>query len=387
MHLYKAASALFLGAAVCAAQPARNEVIGYFPGWRPDTIDTAMSVARIPYDKLTIINYAFWYPRPDGQIVGRDTLGDATYLRGPAGSRLVDRAHDRGVKVMLSLGGWDASDNFPSAASTEAARTAFSASCLETVRRYGFDGIDIDWEYPGFADHHGTPADRANFPLLLRRLRDSLAAEEQRTGKTLLLTAALPAGRTQLGGVDMPAVLPLLDQVNLMTYDYHGTWETVSGHNSPLYASRTDDSLRCVEASYLLYTGELGVPPGKLNIGVPFYGHAYRACGGLHEPAGGPDTAFFGEGPSFSDVRKAMGAFTRRWDEKACVPYLVRSDGAVFVSYDDERSVGLKAEFVRDHRLRGVIIWEITLDYMPDGSTPLLDAVDAVFHTSLPHHQ
>jgi chitinase len=388
VHLHKTTAALLLAATLCTGQPSRKEVIGYFPGWLLNADSTTMSVARIPYAKLTIINYAFWYPLPDGQIVGRDTLGDAKYLRGPVESRLVDRAHDHDVKVMLSLGGWDASDNFPTVSSAELSRTTFARSCIEALRRYGFDGIDIDWEYPGFAEHHGKPADRVNFPLLLRQLRDSLTAEGRRTGKILLLTAALPASQTQLAGVDMPAVLPLLDQVNLMTYDYHGTWEDISGHNSPLYASRREDSLRCVYASYRLYTGELNVPHAKLNIGVPFYGHAYRACAGLHKPAAGADTTFFGEMGSFSaTVRKAAGSFSRHWDEVACVPYLVSNDGTRFVSYDDERSVGLKAEFVRDRGLRGVIIWEISLDYLPDGSTPLLDAIDAVFHTSLSKHK
>lgn len=362
------------------AQTARREVIGYFPGWKWQADSTAMTVGKIPYGKLTIINYAFWYPLPDGRIVGRDSAGDAVYLSGAKESRLVDRAHDHGVKVMLSLGGWDASDNFPVVASTAPSRTAFSRSCLETIRQYGFDGIDIDWEYPGFAEHHGTPADRVNFPLLLRELHDSLQALGKRSGTIPLLTAALPASKTQLSAVDMPVVCPLLDQVNLMTYDYHGTWENFSGHNSPLYASSPEDSLRCVSASFRLYTEDLNVPAEKLNLGVPFYGHAYRGCHGLRQPAAGEDTAFFGlAGSTYTAIARAADRTTRYWDDKACVPYLVSIDGGTFVSYDDERSIRMKAEYVMERRARGLIIWEITQDFLPDSSTPLLDAIDAVF--------
>jgi chitinase len=368
------------------SQPSRNEVIGYFPSWKWQADSTVMTVGTIPFDKVTIINYAFWYPHADGKIRGRDTTGDAVFLRGPMETRLVDRAHARGGKVMLSLGGWDDSGEFPAVASTEALRITFSHSCLEAIRQYGFDGIDIDWEYPGFADHQGTPADRMNFPLLLRSLRDSLDAQGRRTGKMLLLTAALPASAVQLRGVDMPLVCPLLDQVNLMTYDYHGTWENVSGHNSPLYASSPDDSLLCVNASFRLYTETLKVPPSKLNLGVPFYGHAYRGCSGLRKPAAGPDTSFGLEGSFYSAIARSAGRFTRYWDDTACVPYLISNDGTAFVSYDDERSIRLKAEYVKEHHARGLIIWELTQDYGANGATPLLDAIDAVFRSgSLPH--
>jgi chitinase len=388
VRLSSTIAAFALATTLCAAQPARKEVIGYFPAWKWKPVNGVMTVAAIPFDKLTIINYAFWYPMPDGHIAAWDSAGDAVYLRGPKESRLVDRAHDHGVKVMLSLGGWDGSDNFPAAASTAQSRTAFSASCLDIIRQYGFDGIDIDWEYPGFAEHKGTSADRVNFPLLLRSLRDSLNAEAARTGKGLLLTAAFPATRAQLSGIDMQAVEPLLDQINLMTYDYHGTWETVSGHNSPLYASRPEDSLLCLSASYRLFTEELAVPPSKVNLGVPFYGHAYRGCAGLHQTASGPDTTFLRPDESFaSALARAAGSFTRYRDEKAGVPYLVSTDGTTFVTYDDERSIGLKAAFVRDHNARGLIIWEITQDLLPDGSTRLLDAIDAVFRPGLPTHK
>jgi chitinase len=389
MNRIFAAFLLTSAVSLCAfSQPERKEVIGYFPSWKWKPDSAAMTVGKIPFSKITIINYAFWYPLPDGSLRGRDTTGDAVFLRGPKESRLVDHAHARSVKVMLSLGGWEDSDHFPVVASTEAVRIAFSHSCLEALRRFGFDGIDIDWEYPGYADHHGTPADRVNFPLLLRSLRDSLDAEGKHSGKELLLTAALPASASQLSGVDMPVVCPLLDQVNLMTYDYHGTWENVSGHNSPLYASAPGDSLLCVSASFRLYANELKVPTTKLNLGVPFYGHAYRGCSGLRQPATGPDTTYFdAEGSFYRAIAQSAGQFTRYWDEKACVPYLISNDGSTFVSYDDERSIRLKAEFVREHHARGLIIWELTGDYEPDGATPLLDAIDAVFRSgSTPHY-
>ncbi|RPH32224.1 glycoside hydrolase family 18 protein, partial [bacterium] len=124
----------------------RKEVIGYFPSWKWRMEKNALTPEKIPYEKLTIINYAFFYPRPDGTISGRDSVGDALYLSGAPGTRLTDLAHRRNVKVLLSLGGWEDSNNFPAVAADPATRSTFAHACVDAVRRYGFDGIDIDWE-------------------------------------------------------------------------------------------------------------------------------------------------------------------------------------------------------------------------------------------------
>jgi chitinase len=74
-----------------------------------------------------------------------------------------------------------------------------------------------------------------------------------------------------------------------------------------------------------------------------------------------------------------MDKFTRFWDDRAKVPYLINLEWKTFVSYDDEESVGLKAQYVLDRKACGVIIWEITGDSLPDGSTPLLNAISRKF--------
>ncbi len=362
--------------ALAPAQSFTKEVIGYYPSWRWSDRNNLASPARIPYEKLTIINYAFFLPLPDGRIVGKDSVGDSMYLQGNADSTLVGLAHKHGVRVLLSLGGWEDSDNFPSIAASAKLRAAFSHSCIEAMRRYGFDGIDIDWEYPGFADHKGTPADRENFTFLLSSLRDSLNDLGKRAGKGYLLTAALPAGAVHVRNIDLEKVTAILDFINLMTYDFHGAWDPLANHNSPLYPSAGADTALCVDWAYRQYHETLGVPASKLNLGVPFYGRTYAGCAGLNGPHSGPDTVFFpATGAAYYDIVPALGRFTRRWDEKACVPYLVNADARVFVSYDDEESIRAKARYVVGHDIRGVIIWELTGDYLPNGSTPLLDAL------------
>jgi chitinase len=376
---------ILAGILVAASSSAqRKEVIGYFPSWKwKPRNDLAVSPAQIPYDKLTVINYAFFAPRPDGSIIGKDTVGDALYLRSAPGSTLTDLAHRHGVIVLLSLGGWEDSDNFPAVASTPFLRASFARSCTGAIREFGFDGIDIDWEFPGYADHKGTPDDRRNFTLLLQTVRDSLAAMGARTGRKYLLTAALPSAAVHAANMEVQKISEILDQLNIMTYDFSGPWDARSYHNSPLYPSQGADSSRSVHGAFTLYHRTYGVPAAKINIGVPFYGQTFTGCTSLNAPHAGPDTIHFtASGATYCDIRKNIQKFTRHWDDQAKVPYLVSSDWNVLVSYDDPESVHAKAEYVVANKIHGVIIWEITQDYLPERTTPLLDAIVSAFGTA-----
>jgi chitinase len=363
----------------------RKEVIGYYPSWKMRSHGTAMTPVRIPFEKLTMINYAFFYPLKDGRLVGRDTTGDDIILRGEPGigagehrpgTALVDLAHRHKVKILLSIGGWEDSSNFPEVAASDAGRKQFAHSCVEQIREYDFDGIDIDWEYPGYSDHKGTPDDKGNLVLLLRITRDSLTAYGKLIGKKLLLTAALPAGASNLANFDLERITGLLDMLNVMTYDLSGTWDRISGHNAPLFSPNDADSSRNVDAAFRLFTVMNKVPNSKVNIGIPFYGHTFSNCTGLYGPHSGPDTIHFSaNGCFYYDIVQSMDRFARFWDDRAKVPYLVSQEWRTFVSYDDEESVGYKAQYVLDRDAAGVIIWEITGDYMPDGRTPLLDVL------------
>jgi len=365
------------------ASAQEREVIGYFPSWKWTSRNNLVTPARIPFEKLTIINYAFFRPLPDGRLVGKDAVGDAMYLRGNPGTTLTDLAHLHGVKVMLSLGGWEDSENFPAVASDPFLRATFAHSCIEAIRAYRFDGIDVDWEYPGYVDHKGSPADRENFTLLLQTLKDSLTAYGSGTGRTSLLTAALPAGSGALAMMELSKVAGILDLVNIMTYDFYGPWDPVANHNCPLYPSPGADSARCVDAAFRLYTRTYGIPASKINIGVPFYGQTYTRCTGLNARHAGADTTHFSKfGAFYYDIIRHMDKCTRYWDDRARVPYLINSEWNLLISYDDEESIREKARYVLDHDIHGLIIWEITGDYLPDGSTPLLNTIHSVFHPS-----
>lgn len=362
-----------------------KEIIGYYPSWKWRTMENPMTPAKIPFDKLTMINYAFFYPLPDGKIIGRDSVGDEMILKGERdsvkggytpGTALTDLAHQHGVKVLLSIGGWADSYNFPEVASGSATRGTFAHSCVERIKEFGFDGIDIDWEFPGYVEHKGTPKDKINCTLLLQAVRDSLNALGKQTGRKYLLSAALPAGAETASGFEIEKIAPLLDMLNVMTYDFSGPWDSLSGYNSPLYSPRSDDSVRNVDAAFKLYSELYKIPASKINIGVPFYGHTFTSCVAPYSKFDGEDTVHFSShGSDYNDIVKLMGNFKRYWDDYAKVPYLVSAEWNEFISYDDEESVAAKAQYVLDNNAHGIGIWEITGDYLPNGTSPLLDVI------------
>ena len=372
-------NALFLFLIAAAAQlplngqERRREVVGYYPSWKYRTDTHLLTPEKIPFGMLTVINYAFFYPLPGGTIIGRDSTGDARILmpRAPGTDSppsLTALAHARGVRVLLSIGGWEDSGNFPSVAADSASRERFAHSCAAAISAYGFDGIDIDWEFPGFAEHNGTPADGKNYVRLLSVLRDTLDSAGARSGRHLMLSAALPADRSQALAMEILDAAPLLDFLNIMTYDFYGPWDARAYHNAPLYPGPDGDSARCVDGAFRLYTETFGIPASRINLGVPFYGQTFTGCtelGGAHGPA---DTVHFPAGGAFYYTIDALkNNFAHHRDEQAGVPYLTSSKWNMLVSYDDALSIEEKARYVADRGARGLIIWEITGDYLPDG--------------------
>jgi chitinase len=145
---------------------------------------------------------------------------------------LIHRVHAAGAEIYPAIGGWTLSKTFPAMAANATARTNFAKQCIDLIRDYGFDGIDIDWEYPGFIEHNGTAQDELNFSLLLQEVQSELTALSRRaaTGsKTYGLTAALPCGPSHIANIHVQHVARTLTELNLMTYDFHGVWDPTTG--------------------------------------------------------------------------------------------------------------------------------------------------------------
>ena len=390
------------------AQPPR-EIIGYYPSWQWYDRGGLVNPQTIPYSKYSIINYSFFKPNFDGTLSGLDAWADENLLQGKIDYRtephthypntsLVDLAHQAGVKVLISVGGWTESHLFSRIAADPRKRKIFASECRRLVELYKLDGIDIDWEYPGDPEREGKPADKHNFTFLLRGIRDSLNQLSTQTGTKYLLTGAFSASKRNMAHIEWRKISPLLDAINLMTYDFYGSWDSQAGHNSPLFATANDNSSANIDGAVKALTTIHGVSPSKINIGAAFYGRSLKTKQTpeiLTALTGKVDTITFhtDEGsPLYYNILKQKDHFTEHWDESAQVPYLTgKDDLKTFVSYDDARSIANKAHYVTAKKLRGVIIWEMTGDCVEivdnevkTFKNPLLDALIEAFKNPIP---
>lgn len=378
------------------AQTPCKQVIGYYPDWQWYDRSQLVNPMTIDYSKYTVINYCFFQPMPNGTIALGDSWADQNLLQGQfnwstnqyiPNTSIVDRAHNANVKVLVSIGGWTWSNNFPAIAADPVKRAAFAHDCNYYVNFYNLDGIDIDWEYPGYAPHGGGPADAGNFTLLMRQIRDSLNALELQHNEQYLLTAAVGASQAHMSNVQWNNIVPLLDMINLMSYDFFGAWDANANHNSPLHAPACGDPSFNIDSAFRALTTVYGVPANKINIGVAFYGRTQSGYTSLCGPTNGQAAvnAFPPDGvPLYYDIYNNINSYTRNWDSNAEVPYL--TGNGIFVSYDDEESIGKKADYINAVGACGAIIWEITGDYIETtpgsgviAGTPLADTLNAVF--------
>ncbi len=365
----KRAAVFLLAVALLAAPAERAEaqvVIGYLLGGEA-------GAAAPKTDGLTMADYAFAVPAPDGSIPSLSGE-DAAEL-----GALASRARSSGTKVLLSLGGWAGSAGFSGAASTAANRARFAAAAVALVDRYGLDGVDVDWEYPGQSgagNPHG-PADREDFPLLLQAVRAALDAHAAASGRArrFLLTAAIAGDAAYLAHADVAAAQRSLDFVNLMAYDIYNGGDSVAGHHANLHrAPGQDADHRSVEEQVDAVLAA-GVPAGKIVLGFPFYGRLWRGI------APGPDTGLYGTArtkgefvgyDALVDGYLGRGGFTRIWDGQALAAYLWNPATRDLVSYGDPQSARLAAEFARTRGLAGVMFWELgAVSHHPE----LLDAL------------
>ncbi|HVD97554.1 MAG TPA: glycoside hydrolase family 18 protein [Cytophagaceae bacterium] len=389
--------------------PICKQIIGYYPSWQMYKRGGLVVPATIDYEKYTILNYSFFAPDSMANLKGTDAWADSILLRGKIdwgtstneyyyyypNTSLIDIAHVWGVRVMVSIGGWTLSENFPRIAADSVKRAHFASECVRCLKEYRFDGIDIDWEYPGYTEHKGTPQDKENFTLLMQAIRDSIDAYGKKIKYRFLLTAALGANKSNMENIEWDKVKNILDYLNLMTYDYNGTWSPDANHQTALYEPREGWG-GSLDGSFKLLTEKYGVGPEKINLGVAFYGRSLLMKGpgediysknhlGLQDSLTYPTDLGM---PQYYDILLKMKSFERRWDDVAQAPYLIGNPGKryTFVSYDDEQSVRLKTQYVMKKESAGVIIWDITGDYVEksEGSgsiknTPLANVIYDVF--------
>ncbi len=355
------ASGLFAAAALCAAgQTGAGTpiVVGYvFPR------GAVLKPGQIHALNLDRINYAFAATK-DGRIVA-GSAADAQNL-----ALLVALKKEKpSLQVLISAGGWLGSQDFSDIALTVQSRQIFVDSVADYLRANHLDGLDVDWEYPAQpgAGHRYRAEDKQNFTLLLRDLCQRFAQEEKASGRRLYLTIAAEASEEYLAHTEMAKVQRIVDNVNLMAYDYNeGDSNGATTHAAPLFINHSSPISESVDSSVHVYE-RAGVPVAKLILGVPFYGRSWQQVSSVNHGLFQPGKPAASDFTPFGTIAESMlgHGFTRYWDAAASAPFLYSEDQKVFVSYDDQESLEAKCSYVLARHLGGIMFWEYSDD--PDG--------------------
>jgi chitinase len=287
--------------------PCPKRIVAYFPFWADQPHKGNYGVEDIPWAKLTHINYAFAAVGNDFRIELLDTAiqiqnvypnqDNALPYKGQFNQITHFKQQFPNVKVLISIGGWAESGGFWAMAADSAHTELFAASCVQFLRDYSFDGIDIDWEFPTASEGVTHPENHvryynqyktvvySNYMRLLRILKLRITQAKQQDQKEYLLTAAGAASGWTLGGMELAQFTQHLDMLNIMSYDLHGAWNQYVGHQSSLYASTADNETAQLDQPYLnidwavkYYSG--AIHPSKINIGIPYYSRGWTQVSG-----------------------------------------------------------------------------------------------------------
>jgi chitinase len=400
------ASAPALGAFSGDHGRSHAKVVGYFIEWGiygrgyfVKNVATSGSASR-----LDVINYAFANVAPDpsssdvvcqladpwadyqrpvsaGESVnGQDDTLTQPILGNFHQLQLLKQQNPR-LKVDISLGGFTLSKYFSQAAATKQGRERLVSSCIDMFIKGDigapgaaagiFDGIDIDWEWPGSEGSPGniiSPADKHNLTLLLAEFRSQLDRYGRQTRRHYLLTQFLPAAPAKIdAGFEVNKIFRYLDFGTVQGYDLHGPWESTTNHQSNIFTARGDPSSPqySIDDTVRTYLRR-GAPSEGLVIGVPFYSHGWTGVApanhGLFQTSTAAAPGTWEAGSEDYKVAKTLldSGFTRYEDRRAGAAWLF--DGTTFWTFDDPRVMAQKAHYVNDNDLGGIMFWELSGD-------------------------
>jgi len=336
-------------------QSARDfSVIAYYTG-------DDKAIDRYPVDQLTHLIFSFGHLKAGRFHI--DNARDTTTIKHLVG--LKETYPD--LKIMLSLGGWSGCEPCSDVFSTAAGRKLFAASVKEVNDYFGTDGIDLDWEYPaieGFPGHPFKPEDRENFTALVVELRNVL-------GDTNELSFAAGGFQKFLDhSIEWDKVMPLVDRVNIMSYDLVNGYSTVTGHHTPIYSVHANEESTDRAVSYLL---DHGVAAEKLVIGAAFYTRVWKNVAAADN--GRYQTGEHTRGYNFKRYETELTpekGWKYFYDEQAGAPYWYNAEAGQYATGDNIRSVKAKTRYALDKKLGGIMFWELTLDKEKEG---MVDAI------------
>mgnify|MGYP004658904699 CR=1 FL=1 len=373
----------------------------YYGDWSIYAGQKNFTLDKIDGSNITHLNFAFMDVNEDGDLITTDTwadyenpnvgfsVGSENKYAGVLGAMVLLRQKYPNMKIGISVGGWTRSGDFPKVASSDKTRKNFAKNVAKFVHYYGYDFVDIDWEYPT-ADRDpdpegngvaidkgckGSPADKHNFTLLLQAIRDELNAYDKIDDKHYELSVAMSAAPKMMSEIEYDQVLNIVDFANMMTYDLNGAWEGFTAHQTALYTNpaydegdaglSVDSCIQFLEKNY----GE-SIDYSKIVVGVAPYTRGWKEVKkntgrdskniGLYADATGENGVTY----AYGDINSLISKYKLKkyWDDKAKANYFYSEDTGYFFTCDTEESVAEKGKYVRSKHLGGLISWMASLD-------------------------
>ncbi|KAL8278544.1 hypothetical protein RQP46_009036 [Phenoliferia psychrophenolica] len=329
--------------------PSSEIVAAWWPAWSTQT------PGKIPWASTDFVIYFVVETSELGLFLPTSQSGSDITL-------FVKKAHAANNKALVSIGGWSGSAYFSSHVATSTSRTAFAKTILTFIETWGFDGVDLDWEYvgrQGIGNNIVSSEDAANFLKFLAVLRTTMGSERILHGIKMTNYTAYAAHLDYI--------------VSVASLSYASSWSTTTGPNAPLaQCNKKSGSV----AAAISYWTKAGFPACRILLGVPGYSHifktksqglkttifekketlSFQSITNISQPTDETYTyrTLISRGWLSSNGTVGAKGFTRHWDSCTSTPFLFHPSKRIYLSYDDAESVGLKAKWARSHGLAGV---------------------------------
>ncbi|WP_250674822.1 glycosyl hydrolase family 18 protein [Paraclostridium ghonii] len=409
---------------VASSKDLERKIVGYFPEWAYKSEDhNYFNVTNLQWDSLTHIQYSFAMVNPqtnkidfgdkfaaieeDFKDVDLNYRGKHIQLdknlpyKGHFNLLQVMKKEFSDVKLLMSVGGWGGSRGFYAMMDTDNGIDTFVESCVDFIRTYGFDGVDIDFEYPSSTSQSGNPDDfdvseprrsniNARYNIMMKKLREAIDKAGKEDGKDYLLTAAVSASSWVLGGVDSNEYAKNLDFLSIMSYDYHGGWNEFVENQANIYPNPEDkETINMImpvlgmDWSYKYYRGVL--PPEKILMGIPYYTRGWENVNGgngtgLHGTSKTPAKGKYNLWGDYDKNGNQIPAGANplwhvlnlmeqdpnlkiHWDDVGKVPYIWQNNEKVFLTFENEQSIDERLKYIKERNLGGALIWVMDGDY------------------------
>ena len=386
---------------VKAATTAKYRNVMYYGDWSIYSGQKNFTPDKIDGSLITHLNFAFMDADANGDLITTDTwadyqnpnvgysVGSDNKYAGVLGAMVLLRQKYPNMKIGISVGGWTRSGDFPKLAASDKTRKNFANNVAKFVHCYGYDFVDIDWEYPT-ADRDpdpegngvaidkgckGSAADTKNFTLLLQEIRNSLDSYGKTDGKHYELSVAMSASPKMMSAIEYDKVLNIVDFANMMTYDLNGAWGGFTAHQTALYTNPAydeGDASLSVDSCIKYLENKYGddIDYSKIVVGVAPYTRGWKEVKkdtgrdpknpGLYADATGENGVTY----AYGDIDSLINQYQLKkyWDDVAKANYFYSESTGMFFTCDTEESVAEKGKYVREKHLGGLISWMASLD-------------------------